>query len=85
MPLPLGDLAGDTKWVPRAVRACRIARNKAIEPEERARIARLVAIDDPTAACHDLLVELHRTGMWVEQEAFSHLLLVPDASHRDPV
>ncbi|MEO8845220.1 MAG: DUF2399 domain-containing protein, partial [Kofleriaceae bacterium] len=58
---------------------------KAIDPEERARIARLVAIDDPTAACHDLLVELHRTGMWIEQETFSHLLLVPDASHRDPV
>jgi hypothetical protein len=58
---------------------------RAIEPDERGRIARLLAIDDPAAPCHELLRALHRTGIWVEQEAFSHLLLVPDASHRAPV
>jgi hypothetical protein len=58
---------------------------RAIDAEERARIARLVAVDDPTAPCHDLLVELHHAGLWVEQEVFSHLLLVPEPSHGDPV
>ncbi|HMG53852.1 MAG TPA: DUF2399 domain-containing protein, partial [Kofleriaceae bacterium] len=43
------------------------AAGRPIEPDERARIARLVAIDDPTAPCHPLLLELHRTGIWVEQ------------------
>ncbi len=59
------------------------AAGRPIEPEERARIARLVAIDDPAAPCHQLLLELHRTGIWIEQEAFSHLLLIPDPSHGD--
>jgi hypothetical protein len=58
---------------------------RAIDSDERARIARLVAIDDPTAPCHDLLVELHRTGAWIEQESFSHLLLIPETPHRDSV
>jgi hypothetical protein len=52
-----------------------------IEADERGRIARLVAIDDPAAPCHDLLVELHRTGTWIEQETFSHLVLVAEPLH----
>jgi hypothetical protein len=48
-----------------------------IGPEERARLERLVAVDDPGAPCHELLVELATTGVWIEQEVFSHLLLGP--------
>jgi hypothetical protein len=57
------------------------ASGRPIDPEERARVARLVAVDDPAAPCHELLLELHRTGTWIEQEAFSHLVLAADASH----
>jgi hypothetical protein len=49
-----------------------------IDAEERGRLARLLAVDAPTEPCHELLHELHTTGVWIEQEAFSHLLLVPD-------
>jgi hypothetical protein len=55
-----------------------------IEADERARVARLVALDDPAASCHDLLLELHRTGRWIEQEAFSHLALAADSAHSSP-
>ena len=54
------------------------ASGRAIEADERARLARLVAVDDPAAVGHELLLELHRTGTWIEQEVFSHLLLLPD-------
>ncbi|MCL4223150.1 MAG: DUF2399 domain-containing protein [Myxococcales bacterium] len=53
------------------------AAGRPIDAEERARLARLVALDDPAAPCHELLRELHATGVWIEQEQFSHLLLVP--------
>jgi hypothetical protein len=58
-----------------------VSGGRPIEPEERARIARLVAIDDRGAPCHELLLELHRTGTWIEQESFSHVVLVPDTPH----
>jgi len=57
------------------------AAGRPIDPEERGRIARLVAVDDPGELCHELLLELHRTGTWIEQEVFSHLVLVADPSH----
>jgi hypothetical protein len=52
-----------------------------IDPDERARLARMLAADAETEPCHDLLVELHATGVWIEQEVFSHVVLVPDAPH----
>jgi hypothetical protein len=42
---------------------------KPIAPGEAARLARLLAEDVPEAPCHELLVEIARTGVWVEQEA----------------
>ena len=51
---------------------------RAIDADEHGRLARLLAVDDPSAPCHELLHELHRTGVWLEQEVFSHHLLVPD-------
>lgn len=54
------------------------ADSRPIAADERARLAHLLAGDDPAAPCHELLHELHRTGTWIEQEVFSHLLLVPD-------
>ena len=38
----------------------------------------MLAGDDPAAPGHELLHELHRTGVWIEQEVFSHHILVPD-------
>ncbi len=62
------------------------AAGRAIDADERARIARLVAIADADAACHELLVELHHSGVWIEQEVFSHLLLMPGSPpHSGPI
>ncbi len=60
------------------------AGGRAIAADERARIARLLAIDDAGAPCHDLLEELHATGVWIEQEVFSHLLLGPEPVRGSP-
>jgi len=60
------------------------ASGRAIDADERTRIARLLAIDDTGAPCHELLRELHATGVWIEQEVFSHLLLLPDPDGRTP-
>lgn len=49
-----------------------------IAADERGRLERLLATDEPSAPCHDLLVELHRTGVWLEQELYPHVLLVPE-------
>lgn len=37
---------------------------------ERTRLRALLATADPGEPCHDLLVEIDRTGVWLEQEAF---------------
>jgi hypothetical protein len=52
-----------------------------IDRDERGRLARLVAIDDASAMCHDLLLELHKTGMWIEQETFADIALVAELPH----
>lgn len=59
------------------------ARGRPLDPAERMRVARLVATDDPAAPAHDLLLAIHATGLWVEQEAISHALWIPPP-HRDP-
>ncbi|HEY1558142.1 MAG TPA: DUF2399 domain-containing protein [Kofleriaceae bacterium] len=58
-----------------------IAHGRVIDRDERGRLARLVAIDDASAMCHDLLLELHKTGMWIEQETFADIALVAELPH----
>lgn len=59
-----------------------VALGRPCTDDERARIAQLVAADDPGAVGHDLLRELAITGMWIEQERFAHLAWIPPAGHR---
>lgn len=60
------------------------AAGRPIDAAERARLDRLLATDDPAATCHDLLLELQRTGTWIEQEVFAHLALTPDTAAATP-
>ncbi|MBK9034602.1 MAG: DUF2399 domain-containing protein [Myxococcales bacterium] len=54
-----------------------------LDPDERDRLARLVAADPPDAPCHDLLRAIHATGLWIEQEAIAHHLWNPPPPHDD--
>jgi hypothetical protein len=52
-------------------------RGRPLDSDERERLARLLAVDDPAAPCHDLLAAIHASGVWIEQEAISHDLWIP--------
>ncbi len=56
------------------------AAGRGLDADERVRLDRLLAVDDPALPGHALLREIHATGRWIEQEAFSHLLLTPDST-----
>lgn len=47
------------------------SRGQPISPRELAQLESMLARDPPEAPCHELLVELARTRVWIEQEAFA--------------
>lgn len=47
------------------------ARGQPISPREVAHIDAMLAREAPGGPCHELLVELARTKVWIEQEAFA--------------
>jgi len=57
-------------------------RGRALAPAERARLARLLAVDPPAAAGHDLLLAIALRGRWVEQETYAADILFPLLRHR---
>jgi hypothetical protein len=60
------------------------ARGAPLDPDEAGRLRALLAADDPAALGHELLAEIARTGLWIEQEAFSPETLVALAAGHDP-
>jgi hypothetical protein len=61
------------------------ARGRELSADERARLAALVAADDAASPCHQLLVEILESGVWLEQETFaSEALLSPIAHGNHP-
>lgn len=47
------------------------ARGQPITPRELVHLEGMLTRDPPEAPCHELLVELARTKVWIEQEAFA--------------
>jgi len=59
-----------------------VTRGRALDRDEASRLRVLLATADPREVGHDLLVEIERTGTWIEQEAF-HEALIAELEH-DP-
>ena len=52
-------------------------RGRALAAAERGRLARLLAVDPPASAGHDLLLAIAQRGRWVEQETYASDILFP--------
>ncbi len=56
----------------------------ALTADERERLGALVVEDDPALPCHDLLVEILDSGVWLEQETFAREVLITRIAHDIP-